>query len=100
VSPFYANYGFNLKVSWEARDMEYLVEVTMVQADKLKDLHRELSRNIEWINQRMILYVNKSRLEGPHLRGGDLVYLLRRNIKTIRSSDKLDLRKIGPFKIK
>ena len=61
--PFYANYGFNPKVSWKARDMKYLMEVAMVQADKLKDLYRKLSRDIEWINQRMILYANKFRLE-------------------------------------
>jgi hypothetical protein len=48
--PFYANYGFNLKASWEARDMEYLVKVATVQVNKLKDLYRELSKNIEWIN--------------------------------------------------
>jgi hypothetical protein len=48
----------------------------------------------------MILYANKFRLGGPRLRGGDLVYLLRRNIKTIRPSDKLDSKKIGLFKIK
>jgi Chromo (CHRromatin Organisation MOdifier) domain len=48
----------------------------------------------------MTLYANKSRLEGPRLREEDLVYLLRRNIKTIRPSDKLDLKKIGPFKVK
>jgi hypothetical protein len=29
-----------------------------------------------------------------------LVYLLRRNIKTIRPNDKLDYKKLGPFKIK
>jgi hypothetical protein len=48
----------------------------------------------------MTLYANKSRLGKSRLRGGDLVYLLRRNIKIIRLSDKLDLKKIGPFKIK
>jgi hypothetical protein len=48
----------------------------------------------------MTLYANKSRLEGPYFRGGDLIYLLRRNIKIIRLNDKLDLKKIGPFKIK
>ena len=73
--------------------MEHLVEVATVKADKLKDLHQELSRDIEWINQRMTLYANKSRLEGPRLQRGDLVYLLR-------PSDKLDSRKIGPFKVK
>jgi hypothetical protein len=48
----------------------------------------------------MTLYANKSRLERPHLRENDLIYLLRRNIKIIRPSDKLDSRKIGPFKVK
>jgi hypothetical protein len=71
-----------------------------VKADKLKDLYQELSRDIEWINQRITLYANRSRLEKPRLRGGDLVYLLRRNVKTIRPSDKLDLKKIGLFRVK
>jgi hypothetical protein len=48
----------------------------------------------------MTLYANKSRLEKSYFRERNLVYLLRRNIKTIRSNDKLDLKKIGPFKIK
>jgi hypothetical protein len=47
--------------------MEYLVKMAIMQADKLKNLYRELSRDIEWINQRIILYVNKSRLERPRL---------------------------------
>ena len=48
----------------------------------------------------MTLYVNKSRFEEFRFREGDLVYLLRRNIKIIRPSDKLDLKKIGLFKVK
>jgi hypothetical protein len=48
----------------------------------------------------MTLYANKSRLERPRLREKNLIYLLRRNIKTIRPSDKLDSRKIGSFKVK
>jgi hypothetical protein len=48
----------------------------------------------------MTLYANKSRLERPYFRENDLIYLLRRNIKIIRLNDKLDSRKIGPFKIK
>ena len=71
-----------------------------MKADKLKNLYQELSRDIKWINQRMTLYVNKSRLERPRLQKKDLVYLLRRNIKIIRLSDKLDLKKIGLFKVK
>jgi hypothetical protein len=48
----------------------------------------------------MTFYANKSKLERPRLQRRDLVYLLRRNIKIIRLSDKLDLKKIGPFKVK
>ena len=80
--------------------MKYLVKMATVKADKLKNLHQELSKDIEWINQRMTLYANKSRLGKPRLRKGNLVYLLRRNIKIIRPSDKLDSKKIGSFKVK
>jgi hypothetical protein len=80
--------------------MKYLVKAATIKADKLKDLHQKLFRDIEWINQRMTLYANKSKLEKPHLQKRHLVYLLRQNIKITRPSDKLDLKKIGPFKIK
>jgi hypothetical protein len=46
------------------------------------------------------MYYNKSKLDGPRFREGDLIYLLRRNIKTTRPNDKLDHKKFGPFKIK
>jgi hypothetical protein len=46
------------------------------------------------------MYYNKSKLEGPRFKEGDLVYLLRRNIKIIRPSDKFDHKKFGPFKVK
>jgi hypothetical protein len=46
------------------------------------------------------MYYNKLKLEGPRFREGDLVYLLRRNIKTTRPSDKLNYKKFGSFKVK
>jgi hypothetical protein len=48
----------------------------------------------------MAIYYNKSKLEEPRFRERDLIYLLRRNIKTIRLSDKLNYKKFGPFKVK
>jgi hypothetical protein len=48
----------------------------------------------------MTLYANKSKLGKPRLRERNLIYLLRRNVKTIKPSDKLDLKKIGLFKVK
>jgi hypothetical protein len=46
------------------------------------------------------MYYNKLKLEGSRFREKDLVYLIRRNIKTIRPSDKFNHKKFGPFKIK
>ena len=36
---------------------------------------------------------------GPSLRKGDKVYLLRKNIKIKRLNNKLDFKKLRPFKI-
>jgi hypothetical protein len=46
------------------------------------------------------MYYNKLKLGGSRFREGDLIYLLRRNIKTIRLSNKFDYKKFGPFKVK
>jgi hypothetical protein len=47
----------------------------------------------------MTKYVNRKRIEGPTLKGGDKVYLLRRNIKSNKLTKKLDVVKLGLFKI-
>jgi hypothetical protein len=46
------------------------------------------------------MYYNKSKLERSRFRERDLIYLLRRNIKIIRPSNKLDHKKFGSFKVK
>jgi len=100
ISPFFANYGYHPSTPGGARGLEPVAEQAKIQVEKIKELHQELSRDIEWISQRTAMYYNKSKLEGPRFREGDLVYLLRRNIKTTRPSDKLDHKKFGPFKVK
>jgi len=45
------------------------------------------------------MYYNQRHQEAPKFRKGDKVYLLRKNIKTQRPSNKLDFKKIGPFEI-
>jgi hypothetical protein len=46
------------------------------------------------------MYYNKLKLEGPRFREENLVYLIRRNIKIIRLSDKFNYKKFGPFRVK
>jgi hypothetical protein len=45
------------------------------------------------------MYYNQKHSVGPTLKEGDKVYLLRKNITIKRPSDKLDYKKLGPFKI-
>jgi hypothetical protein len=40
---------------------------------------------------------DRRRAVAPHYRVGDKVWLIRRNIKTDRPSDKLDFKRLGPF---
>jgi hypothetical protein len=54
---------------------------------------------MEFLVQRTSIYYNRKRLERPRFREGDKVYLIRRNIRIIRLSNKLNYRKFGPFKI-
>ena len=46
------------------------------------------------------MYYNKSKFKESRFREGDLIYLLRRNVKTTRPSNKLNYKKFGPFKVK
>jgi hypothetical protein len=66
----------------------------------IKNLYKELSRDIEFITNKSLIYYNKKRLRGLTLSEEDLVYLLRKNIKTKRLSIKLDYTKLSPYKIR
>ena len=56
--------------------------------------------DLQFYQQNMARYANRTRIEGPILKEGDKVYLLRRNIKSDKLSKKLDAIKLGPFRIK
>jgi hypothetical protein len=58
-----------------------------------------LRKILEFVRERMREHYDKKRLEGPRLKEGDKVFLKTQNFKTKRPSEKLDFKKIGPFKI-
>ena len=70
-----------------------------ITVDKLKEVQQGLQEELVFLQGRMKTYYDQSRLQGPTFTKGDKVYLLRKNIKTKRPNDKLDFKKIGPFKI-
>ena len=51
------------------------------------------------MNLQASVYYNKHHEDRPTLKRGEKVYLLHRNIKTKRPSQKLNHQKIGPFTI-
>jgi len=67
---------------------------------RLHYLHRMLQKELQRIAQKTAVQANKKRSEGPDFQEGEMVYLLRKNIKTKRPSNKLDHTKLGPYKIK
>ena len=96
VSSFYANYSFNLAMN-EVRGLVTIAQWARVQVNHLKNLHEMLQRDIKFASERSAVYHNKKRDRGPTLKEGDKVYLLRRNIKTKRPSNKLNHMKLRPF---
>jgi len=62
-------------------------------------LRKELQKNIQFLSKCMILYANKKRDREFTLKKRNKVYLLRWNIKTKRSSNKLNHMKLKSFEI-
>ena len=67
--------------------------------EKIIVLYEQLALDIEFKSQRIIEYANKKWSAGPLLEKGDKVYLLRKNIKIKRISNKLDFKKLGLFEV-
>lgn len=61
------------------------------------NLHKKLKKNIKFAAEQSTVYQNKKRDREPTLKKRDKVYLLQWNIKTTRSSKKLNYIKMGPF---
>lgn len=98
-TPFYANYGYHPKMFGEPRKHESTSEAAITTVENLKKLHKHLKNDIDFANLRAATYYNQRHGKGPTLKRGEKVFLLRRNIKTKRPSQKLDHQKIGPFTI-
>ena len=99
-SPFQANYGFQPITIYESKGLQAVTQKTVIEILNLTQLHEKLNKKIKFLNHRSSYYYNKYRLEGPNLRKGDHVYLLRKNLKTKRPNDKLNYKKFGLFFIK
>jgi hypothetical protein len=97
MSPFYANLGYNPRLSISLRETR--TPAVHERLCKLKEVHQLARRNIQQAIEQHAKYANKKRSSAPPFQPGDRVWLLRRNIKTTRPSDKLESKRLGPFRI-
>ena len=99
MSPFYVNCGYNPEPYGDSIERKGNSMDALATASKIKGLQEQLRKDIIFKASRIKEYYNKRRRDAPLLKEGDKVYLLRRNIRTKRPSEKLDFKKVGPFRI-
>lgn len=66
-------------------------------ADQVQRNDELLRNDRDFFRERQKKYYDKRRTESPPIAERHSVYLTRRNLKTTRPSDKLNVTKIGPF---
>jgi hypothetical protein len=98
TSPFYANYGFHPSFS-PSFSRTQSVPAADDLADRLSFIRSELAAELRHAQLTAKAKYDANRAEPPSFEPGDLVMLLRRNLKTTRPTEKLNFRKLGPFKI-
>jgi hypothetical protein len=100
LSPFFANQGYHPR---------YLVPVTAptesinptaeALVEQFRQLHKVLRDNLQHAQQLYKEYHDRHAKTPPQFKIGDQVWLNRRNIRTNRPSQKLDVKRMGPFRI-
>ncbi len=98
-TPFYANYGRHQRWSAVNNEKPEDAEAATTRVQDMQNLQLELSKNLEDKNKMTRHQSNKKRLKGPIFKGGDKVYLLRKNLRSKRPTPKLDHVRVGPFEV-
>ena len=96
---FFINHRYNTNLFLESKKATVLTEQVKVTADKMHKLHKELQTDIEFLSHCSVFYHNQHCAGALMLKERNKVYLLQKNIKMTRSSNKLNHVKIRPFKI-
>ena len=68
MSPFETNYGYALRTSLSLKQAKKSSNIAKERAEKLIILHKELYKSAKMVQERMKLYYNKKRSEGPDLK--------------------------------
>lgn len=95
-TPFFANYAYHPR--FDSLNLSLAKNPAAEDlATTLSEIHKEMKTRLAEAQERQKMNADKSRKQHPNISVGDQVWLLRRNLKTRRPSDKLDYRRLGPF---
>jgi len=81
MSLFEANYRYALRTLLLPKQVKKLSKIGKERAEKLMVLHKELCESAKMVQEKIKLYYNKKRSEGPDLKKRDKVWLLHKNFK-------------------
>lgn len=98
TTPFFANFGKHPHLFGEQLEHPQ-AEKAMIASEDLKKVHENLRTAILESQKRITGPHNAKRKMAPQLKRGDKVYLLTKNLRTRRTTKKLDQVKVGPFLI-
>jgi hypothetical protein len=98
MSPFFANYGYHprCKVTVSTESSNPAAENFV---DTIHAIHAELKEHLQSAQERYKENHDRHTRPAPEFAVGDKVWLMRRNIRTTRPSQKLNVKRMGPFKI-
>ena len=98
ISPFYANFGFHPKFQIISKQTD--CPASTKYSEELLSAHKIMQQNLNEAQYNYKHYADRHRCKAPEFEVGNKVWLLRKNLRTVRPSAKLDFKKIGPFAIK
>ena len=96
---FFANHRYNMNLFLKSKRVTVLIKQVKVTVNKMHKLHKELQKDIKFLSHHSVFYYNQHHTEALTLKKKNKVYLLQKNIKTTRLSNKLNHVKIESFKI-
>ena len=97
-SPFFANYGYHprCKVTVAADSINPAADGLV---EKLQTVHTDLKEQLQNAQDKYKANHDRHAKPAPEFTVGDKVWLMRKNIRTTRPSQKLDAKRMGPFQI-
>ena len=89
--PFFANYRYHPFFCDKLQNQSKSIsENAENKVNMMRNLHMQLSQDINFMNMRSIIYYNRHQEEGPTFKRREKAFLLCRNIKMKQPSQKLD----------